>query len=109
MGPTDAAHGGPPAPAGTHEELVRETVGDVPTLLVFPAGRSGAWLSSRRCHRAIGVVYDPARDAYGNWVPSVLGQRYDAWLWFPDTEALPPLHLEAAQRGAEQETEPWGT
>ncbi len=98
----------PPAPAGTHEELVRETVGDVPTLLVFPADRSGAWLSSCRCHRTIGVVYDPARDAYGNWVPSVLGQRYDAWLWFTGTEALHPLHLEAAQRGAEQEDEPWG-
>ena len=99
----------PPATAGTHEDLVREAVGDVPTLVVFPDDRSGRWLSNRRGHRAIGVVYDPRRDPHANWVPSVLGQRYDAWLWFPDTEALHPLHREPAQQGAEHETEPWGT
>jgi erythromycin esterase len=99
----------PPAPPGSHEAVVHDVVGDTPTLFVFPDDRGGPWLSSRRGHRAIGVVYDPARDPYGNWVPTVLGRRYDAWLWFPDTDALSPLHRERAQPGREHETEPWGT
>jgi erythromycin esterase len=99
----------PPSQPRSHEALVHEVVGEEPALFVFPERRDGAWLASRRGHRAIGVVYDPKRDPYGNWVPSVLGARYDAWLWFSDTEALHPLHRERAQLHAEHETEPWGT
>lgn len=46
-------------------------------------------------HRAIGVVYDPAKEKYGNYVPSVLSQRYDAFIYFDKTRALHPLHLHA--------------
>lgn len=41
-------------------------------------------------HRAIGVVYDPTREMYGNYVPSVLNFRYDALMYFTDTNALHP-------------------
>ena len=99
----------PPAPTGTHEAVIHEAVGDRPALFVFPDDRSGPWLSHRRGHRAIGVVYNPDRDHRDNWVPSVLGRRYDALLWFPETQAVNPLHLEASQLRAEHETEPWGT
>jgi erythromycin esterase-like protein len=44
-------------------------------------------------HRAIGVVYDPEREKYGNYVPSVLSQRYDAFIFLDQTKALHPLHL----------------
>jgi erythromycin esterase len=44
-------------------------------------------------HRAIGVVYDPAMDKYGNYVPSILSRRYNALLFFDETRALHPLHL----------------
>jgi len=44
-------------------------------------------------HRAIGVVYDPAREKYGNYVPSILSQRYDALIFIDQTKALHPLHL----------------
>ena len=44
-------------------------------------------------HRAIGVVYDPAREKYGNYVPSVLSQRYDCLLFIDKTKAVHPLHL----------------
>jgi erythromycin esterase-like protein len=44
-------------------------------------------------HRAIGVVYDPSREMYGNYVPSVLAQRYDALIFIDKTKALHPLHL----------------
>lgn len=44
-------------------------------------------------HRAIGVVYNPEREKYGNYVPSVLSKRYDAFIFFDETKALHPLHL----------------
>jgi erythromycin esterase-like protein len=42
-------------------------------------------------HRAIGVVYHPERERYGNYVPSVMAQRYDAFLFIDETTALHPL------------------
>jgi erythromycin esterase-like protein len=98
----------PPAPAGSHEDLLSAT--SLPaSLLVFPARRDTPWLAARRGHRAIGVVYDPRRDRLGNWVPTVMGRRYDAFCSFGTTDALHPLHLELARPGEEHETEPWGT
>ena len=47
----------------------------------------GPWLSARAGHRAIGVVYQPRREA-GNYVPTVMGGRYDALLWLENTTAL---------------------
>lgn len=44
-------------------------------------------------HRAIGVVYDPAWEKYGNYVPSVLSEHYDAFFYFDRTTALHPLSL----------------
>lgn len=44
-------------------------------------------------HRAIGVVYDPRREKYGNYVPSVIANRYDAFVYLDETTALHPLHL----------------
>ena len=41
-------------------------------------------------HRAIGVVYNPNSEA-GNYVPSILPQRYDAFIFIDKTEALHPL------------------
>jgi len=38
------------------------------------------------------VVYRPERDRWGNYVPSVLGDRYDAFFWFGETHALRPMH-----------------
>lgn len=44
-------------------------------------------------HRAIGVVYNPYNEKYGNYVPSVLAKRYDALIFIDKTRALHPLHL----------------
>ena len=108
----------PVAPEGTHEDLLHEVTrrhghvlpgddDDVPALLVFPERRDGGWLGQRRGHRAIGVVYDPRRDARGNWVPTVMGRRYDALVSFDTTEALRPLHVERPSSGGERDTWPW--
>jgi erythromycin esterase len=97
----------PPAPAGIHEALLSE-VAPRPALLVFGDRRDGPWLSARRGHRAIGVVYRPERDR-SNWVPTEMGRCYDAFLSFADTEALRPLHLEPSTSAGERETYPWST
>ena len=43
-------------------------------------------------HRAVGVVYDPHHER-GNYVPSKLSQRYDAFLYIDVTKGVHPLHL----------------
>jgi erythromycin esterase-like protein len=43
-----------------------------------------------RGHRAIGVVYDPD-DEQGNYVPTALPLRYDAFVYLDQTEAVHPL------------------
>lgn len=45
-----------------------------------------------RGHRAIGVVYNPDREA-GNYVPTRLTSRYDAFMFIDETKALNPLHI----------------
>jgi erythromycin esterase len=63
--------------------------------------------SNRIGHRAIGVVYRPEFERYGNYVPSVLSKRYDAFIYLDKTKALHPLHIEP--RGDEMpETYPFG-
>jgi erythromycin esterase-like protein len=44
-------------------------------------------------HRAIGVVYRPEFERYGNYVPSYLTRRYDAFIYLNQTKALHALHL----------------
>jgi len=45
-------------------------------------------------HRAIGVVYNPQHERYGNYVPSVMARRYDAFIYIDQTQALHPLHMQ---------------
>jgi erythromycin esterase-like protein len=80
-------------------------------LLLFPdtdAGQPEAALwSVPRGHRAIGVVYNSAFERYGNYVPTVLPQRYDAFLFLDETTALHPLHM-ASRPDEVPETYPFG-
>nr|WP_290427249.1 erythromycin esterase family protein [Mucilaginibacter aquariorum] len=45
-------------------------------------------------HRAIGVVYDPLHERYGNYVSTILPLRYDAFIYLDETSALHPLHIQ---------------
>ncbi len=85
----------PPARAGSLEALLHDEVGE-DALFVVPRGRRPGWLDRRLDHRAIGVVYRPERERWGNYVPTVVGQRYDAFLYLDQTSALRPLHMERA-------------
>ncbi|MCY1226826.1 Erythromycin esterase [compost metagenome] len=96
----------PEARTGSHEDLLHRALG-APALLEFGGDRSGPWLSAWLGHRAIGVVYRPARES-GNYVPTRMGGRYDALIWMEQTSALRPLHHEAPPSEPEFETEPTG-
>lgn len=49
-------------------------------------------------HRAIGVVYRPQYERYGNYVASVIPRRYDAFIYLDHTRALHPLHGESKNK-----------
>lgn len=71
--------------------------------------RSGnhGWARADQGHRAVGVVYRPEYDKRGNYVPTTLDGRYDAFLWFRNTSAPQPLE-QAKSDGGELETWPEG-
>jgi erythromycin esterase len=50
--------------------------------------RFSGWMGNR----AVGVVYRPSSE-YGNYVPTLLTERYDAFLFIDKTKALFPLHI----------------
>ncbi|GAB3315881.1 hypothetical protein GCM10027451_31940 [Geodermatophilus aquaeductus] len=83
----------PPAREGSLEDLLHREVGH-DALVVVPRGDRPGWLDARLGHRAIGVVYRPERERWGNYVPTVVGERYDALLYLEETTPLQPLHLE---------------
>jgi erythromycin esterase len=107
----------PPARRGSLEDRLHTTLPER-ALLVFGAeGRAGSgagalagdepeWLTELVDHRAIGVVYDPSFEQWGNYVPTRLAERYDAFLWCDQTNALHPLPARAAP--GELETYPAG-
>lgn len=50
-------------------------------------------VSSYIGHRAIGVVYNPEHERFGNYVPTILPKRYDAFIFLDETTALHPIHI----------------
>lgn len=76
-------------------------------LLLRDVEKKGDFFAMRG-HRAIGVVYHPDREAFGNYVPSILPRRYDAFLFIDETRALHPLHLRAPELGEVPQTFPTG-
>ncbi|QCR24793.1 erythromycin esterase family protein [Pontibacter sp. SGAir0037] len=95
----------PPAREGSWEALLHEISTD--DKIIFSKDLAEvAELQKRIGHRAIGVVYDPKLEAYGNYVPTIIPERYDAFIYFEDTEAVHPLHF--TNRGSrEPELYPW--
>lgn len=79
----------PPGRPGSWEDILHRAGGD-DRMLIFNPSPSAA-LSERRGHRAIGVVYRPQYEHYGNYVPTVLPRRYDAFLFVDRTQAVHPL------------------
>lgn len=96
----------PPARAGSWEDVLH--VADPSNkLLLMPDAQGRPRFLEPRGHRAIGVVYDPARERYGNYVPTVLPRRYDAFLYFEETRAVFPLHIAVEEMEEAPETYPF--
>ena len=86
----------PEARAGSWEDYMHEAVGDrASALLVFEDADDGGIpeLDEPLAHRAIGVVYDPSHERWGNYVPTLIPRRYDAFMFIDETHALSPLHM----------------
>jgi erythromycin esterase-like protein len=96
----------PAARAGSLEDVLHSTAPER-ALLVFGEQRSGDLLTDWLGHRAIGVVYDPERERWGNYVPTRLGDRYDAFVWLDQTRGVRPLRTRDVST-AEPETYPAG-
>ena len=79
-------------------------------VLIFDGSDDGGipGLDAPLVHRAIGVVYDPDAERWGNYVPSIVPRRYDAFLFLDATRALEPLHMPVLVDGEPPETYPSG-
>jgi erythromycin esterase-like protein len=97
----------PPAQEGSWEDVLHEAGPEGKLLLTAQSGNTSATLAPRG-HRAIGVVYHPDYEQ-GNYVPTVLPKRYDAFLYLDTTQAVHPLHwAHAHAEGEVPETYPTG-
>jgi erythromycin esterase-like protein len=89
-------------------EAVLHGLAPADKLLLLDRADETRELLQPRGHRAIGVVYHPEYEQYGNYVPTVLPRRYDAFLFLDETHALHPLHVPAYEEGEVPETYPTG-
>jgi erythromycin esterase-like protein len=97
----------PPARPGSWEDVLH-TAGPTNKLLLFGDTGPTEALVEPRGHRAIGVVYRPEYEQHGNYVPTVLPRRYDAFLYLDHTHALRPLHWQTHPKPEVPETFPSG-
>ena len=99
----------PLARAGSWEDLLHRAAGG-DALLVFDGSDDGgiAGLDQPVDHRAIGVVYDPRAERWGNYVPTIVPRRYDAFLFIDETHGVDALHMPVAVNDEIPETYPSG-
>lgn len=97
----------PEARKGSWEQLLYKAGLENKLLLMDDFAGNDAMMENHIGHRAVGVVYNPALEQYGNYVPSILPMRYDAFIYLNETRALYPLHI--APDGQQMpETYPFG-
>jgi len=81
-----------PRPRPDSLEAALLASGDRDRLLILdPASPATAVLRHPLPHRAIGVVFDPRREPWKNYIPTRLALRYDAFIFLPVTHAIEPL------------------
>ncbi len=97
----------PPARAGSFESAMHDGAGGN-ALLLFDDSADVLGLDEPIGHRAIGVVYDPNHERWGNYVPTIMPRRYDAFLYLDETHAVAPLHMAVRIDGEPPETFPSG-
>ncbi len=75
---------------GSYEHIFGSLEMDRFYLIFDEDDREKELLREFRGHRAIGVVYHPAHER-GNYVPTILPERYDAFIFIRETEELQPV------------------
>lgn len=83
----------PEARSGSWEYLLNKSGKGNKLLLMDDFSGNDMFMENHIGHRAIGVVYDPLYEQYGNYVPTILPLRYDAFIYINETRALNPLHI----------------
>jgi len=81
----------PPAMKGSIESILHNK-SSMDRIIIFDQKGYGEYKEVVP-HRAIGVVYNPEREKRGNYVPTKLNERYDAFIYLDKTSAVHPLHL----------------
>ena len=99
----------PEARPGSWEGLLH-SAGTGDALLIFDGSDDGGipGLDRPLEHRAIGVVYDPRAERWGNYVSTIVPRRYDAFINIDESRAVHPLHFPALVDGEVPETYPSG-
>lgn len=46
----------------------------------------------------MGVVYNPEHERFGNYVPSILRERNDAFIFVDETNELHPINIEVKEK-----------
>ncbi|ABP56097.1 erythromycin esterase family protein [Salinispora tropica] len=95
----------PPAREGSVERRLHDLLPEQ-AVLVFGGADQPDWVTEPLDHRAIGVVYNPSSESWGNYQPTRLGERYDGFVWCDEATALDPLPARGAR--GELETYPAG-
>jgi erythromycin esterase-like protein len=80
----------PPATAGSWEHILHESSGKTQWLLSSDLVNAEPGSVPLK-HRAVGVVYNPNTEKFGNYVPSIIARRYDGFLFIDQTKALHAL------------------
>ncbi|MCW3094103.1 MAG: erythromycin esterase family protein [Ferruginibacter sp.] len=86
--------GVPAATKGSWEYLLHKAGKENKLLMMEDLASDDLFMENHIGHRAIGVVYNPQYEQYGNYVPTVLPLRYDAFIYLDETRALYPLHIQ---------------
>ena len=88
----------PPARENSWEYFLHEAGADDKLLILDEWIDNSMMMESHFGHRAIGVVYNPRYEEYGNYVPSILPLRYNAFIYLDETRALHALHNKTDRR-----------
>nr|WP_262921686.1 erythromycin esterase family protein [Pontibacter ruber] len=97
----------PPATEGSREHLLHQ-LSPADKIILSKNIREEKLLNRSVGHRAIGVVYNPEYEHLGNYVPSVIPKRYDAFVYIDRTNALRPIE-KITVRNEPPDMYPWGT
>lgn len=81
----------PTPPPDTLEGILSANFSSPAVFLFEMDSAAAAELARPVVHRAIGVVYHPEREQFGNFVPTRLSRRYDALVFFPVTRSVESL------------------